>query len=189
MWHTFHNEMVNITLPSIPIPQSAAWIMLTSFPPSPGKCHCNIQFFRGFILLALQYLRNLLHTFKFLQLIYDLWLITTVIKTFLQNREDNHTFLKEWHFVPQLHNTWLLVKVSKEVSLVLFQLFLHGATCWLHLLQILLGGLLCQELPIAHVRFPVWCCNSFTMCAFCVGEHRQHTTAGHWQASSTNSCS
>lgn len=152
--------------------------MLTSFPPSPGKCHCNIQSFRGFILLALMYLRNLLHAFKCLQLTYDLGLITSVIKTFLQNREDNHTFLMEWHFVPQLRNTWLLVKAGKEVSLVWFQLFLCGATCCLHLLQISLGGL-CPELPIAHVRFPVWCCNSFTMWAFWVGEHRQHTTAGH----------
>lgn len=31
---------------------------------------------------------------------------------FLQNREDNHTFLMEWHFVPQLRNTWLFVKNS-----------------------------------------------------------------------------
>lgn len=82
MWRRFAKGTVNLTLPSIPIPQSAAWIMLTSFPPSPGKCHCNIQLFRGFTLLALQYFRRLLCIFTFLQLIYGLGLITSAIKTF-----------------------------------------------------------------------------------------------------------
>lgn len=30
-------EVVALTLPSTPTPQSASWIMLTSFPPSPEK--------------------------------------------------------------------------------------------------------------------------------------------------------
>lgn len=50
---TLDNETSNSTLPSIPIPQSAAWIMLTSFPPSPEKYHCNIQLFSGFTLMSL----------------------------------------------------------------------------------------------------------------------------------------
>lgn len=186
MWHIFDNETVNITLPSIPIPQSAAWIMLTSFPPSPGKCHCNIQLFRGFTLLALQYFRNLLYTFKFLQLIYGLWLTTSAVKTsFLWNKEENCTFLMQWHFLLQLQNTWLLIKESLVLTV----------SQWCHLLLKFITDFSyckwrpCQQLPIAHVRFPVWCCNSFTIWAFWVGEHRQHTTAGHWQASSTNSCS
>ena len=47
----------------------------------------------------------------------------------------------------------------------------------------------CPRSPMAHVRLPVCCCSSLTMWAFCVGAQRQQTTAGHWQASSTNSCS
>lgn len=46
-----------------------------------------------------------------------------------------------------------------------------------------------NSVPIEHVRLPVWFCRSFTMSAFWVGEHRQTTTDGHWQANSTNSCS
>lgn len=30
-------EVVALTLPSTPTPQSASWIMLTSFPPSPER--------------------------------------------------------------------------------------------------------------------------------------------------------
>lgn len=98
---------------------------------------------------------------------------------FPQNREDNHTFLMEWHFVPQLRNTWLLVRLLKKSLWFCSSYFsVVPPADYVHLLQILLGGL-CQDLPIAHVRFPVWCCNSFTMWAFWVGEHRQHTTAGH----------
>lgn len=45
------------------------------------------------------------------------------------------------------------------------------------------------RLPMAQVRLPVCCCSSLTMWAFWVGEQRQQTTAGHWQASSMNSYS
>lgn len=58
-------------------------------------------------------------------------------------------------------------------------------------------GLLCRvgrdprarRSPMAQVRRRVCVCSSVTMRAFCVGEQRQHTTAGHWQASSMSSCS
>lgn len=43
--------------------------------------------------------------------------------------------------------------------------------------------------PMAQVLLAVCCCSSVTIWAFCVGEQRQQTTAGHWQANSTNSCS
>lgn len=43
--------------------------------------------------------------------------------------------------------------------------------------------------PMAQVLLSVCCCSSVTIWAFWVGEQRQQTTAGHWQANSTNSCS
>lgn len=66
----------------------------------------------------------------------NLWIMTNYFSNqgfFLWNKEDNHTFLIEWHFLLQLHNTWLLIKKT----LVLFQLFLNGAIYCLSLLQIL----------------------------------------------------
>lgn len=39
------------TFPSIPTPQSAAWIMLTSFPPSPESATKNIQTLQFYKLL------------------------------------------------------------------------------------------------------------------------------------------
>jgi len=45
------------------------------------------------------------------------------------------------------------------------------------------------NLPMAHVRTPVCTFINLTISAFWVGEQRHTTTAGHWHASSMNSCS
>lgn len=186
MWHIFDNGTVNITLPSIPIPQSAAWIMLTSFPPSPEKCHCNIQLFKGFTLLALQCFRNLIYLSI---LTVNLWIIITLaIKTCFWWIKITISFLRNGIFCYSyiIPGCWYkkflfgFVSTTSQQCHLLLKFMTDSSYCkWR----------LCHQLPIAHVRFPVWCCNSFTIWAFCVGEHRQHTTAGHWQASSTNSCS
>lgn len=46
-----------------------------------------------------------------------------------------------------------------------------------------------QHSPMAQVLLAVCCWRSVTIWAFWVGEQRQQTTAGHWHANSTNSCS
>ena len=44
-------------------------------------------------------------------------------------------------------------------------------------------------LPMAQTGFLVCVLRSLTTCALCVGEQRQHTTAGLWHTSSMNSAS
>lgn len=118
------------TFPSMPMPQSAIWIMLTSFPPSPGDR--NMEAHPG---------------------------------------------------VSSTGRDCLRTPSSTRCSAT------QRAAAALRTPPPSAARSRAGHSPMAHVRLPVCCCSSFTMRAFCVGEQRQHTTAGHWQARSTSSCS
>lgn len=163
----------SLTFPSTPTPQSASWIMLTSFPPSPKRKQkpqrCQDSH---------RWLTN-----KCLERGYCLCRDTPLIWTWWEEQNGRNSLdnplLWLWNNCRPVNTFYcsivccnLKTNEKNYCSRNLYSSFKNPV-----------------HSPTAHVSFPVRSCSSRTICAFWVGAHRQQTTAGHWHASSMNSYS
>lgn len=188
------------TFPSIPIPQSAAWIMLTSFPPSPDT--------------ALEEKKNKLLAKSFFCNVDEVDEVLKEQQTgcdcHLVDTRSTRSYFPVICLSSVCGSVWACVCVflsvfksylssaclcfSTNILFHIHEALIHTSNRAIWQLSVLLKGtstafLPCKHSPMAQVLLAVCCCRSRTIWAFWVGEQRQQTTAGHWHASSTNSCS